>query len=629
MIKLSILDSILKKHTRQSMIAAADYQFKIAYNAKGEAFVGDIEFKDFGQIPADDMRFYMQEGYKNLSAVSASLPVKKQFDPMTLPQGFVLYTGFFGTEAAIGIDTAKSKNLSVFTRSEKILRELFKEGAFDTTYTQDDLEKDIEKLEKKIGTGIAKGALSFARLDLINAMKDTALFKLTVPNFRTDVGETLKFYPYGVFPYLAGLMKETVKDNAITVMQNMQEGSVKVRKISFTDKAVKVLYKGFEKTMIDNKIKKVNPGWDALSLNIKAYNLEGSLYSTGYTNINLEDIIQITSCKLGEVDKTQYAVNYDDLKGHFRTCVNNRWKTDDFLAFKGLDLSSYATNQDRKDAAMVWVKNVDNVNLYNIMAAQPELFGDVVESLSERERRSPKEFKKLEYVELPEDKDAKLDKVKEMLRNGVVKLTKTSKKSNKVSEVICTTNGILLSRILGKNYVENYESVGIKLQYLKNILNKTNMIDNVTQLEDKIYSMGLNNYMNVADIDKSSFEATALENKAIEDAKTAELLSETVKEMTVKLKAKGRTDAQIQEEVTAPKIEKRCREKAKTVGTYKPYLQAISAVDGGKENVREMTGGNPYLVKYKKVYAENDKDFYGSVDIDNVIGVEYAELGKK
>lgn len=625
MIKLAVLDSILKKYTRQGMIAAADYQFKTAYNTKGEAFVGDLEFKNFGQIPSDDMKFYMQEGYNNFSAVSASLPVKKQFDPMSLPQGLVLYTGFFSTEAAIGVDTSKSKVTSIFTRSETILRELFKEGAFEDSYTKEDLDTDIEKLEKKIGTGIEKGALSFARLDLINAMSDAAIFKITLPNFRTDIGDTLKFYPYGVFPYLANLMKETVKDNAKTVMQNLQDGNIKVRKISFTDKAVKVLYKGFESTMVENKIRKAKPGWDVLSLNIKAYNLEGSLYSKGYTNINLEDMLQISSCKLSEVDKTQYAVNYDELRKHFRASVN-KWNLSHYNDFRGTDLNSYPTKDDKKEALMRWLESVDDITLYNIMKYQEELFGgDLEQKLDKVANDSPKEFKELEYVELPEDTEEKLKKVKEMLKNGVVRLAKTSKKSNKVSEVVCTNNGILLSRILGKNYVEKYESIGIKIQYLKNILEKTNLIDDFSELEKKIYAMGINNYMDVSTLDKAAFEATVVENKVIEDEVTKELMIEYAKE----LKSKGKSDAEIDAELSLPNTEKKFRNKAKTTGVFKPYLQSASAIEGSKDNVRETSGGNPNIVRYKKVYADSEKDFYGSVDIENIISVEYAELGKK
>lgn len=629
MIKLSTLDNILKKSTRQGLIKVADYQFKTAYNTPGEAFVGDLGYKNYTQLPTDDLNFYMQEGYNNLSAVSMSLPKKKQFDPMTLPQAFVLYTGFLGKEAAIGVDTVKGRSSAIYTRNESILRELFKEGAFEDTYTIDDLEKDIGKMNKKVATGLDKGSLAYARLDLINAMKNTAVFKITLPNFRTDFGEALKFYPYGVFPYLATLMKETVKDNAITVFQSEDDGSTKVRSVSFTDKAVKVLYRGFEPVLVENKLRKVTPGWDVLSLDIKAYNLEASLYSQGYTGIHLEDTLQITSCKLSDIDKTQYMVNYDELKKHFIASVN-KWNLPHYDEFKGMDLSGYATKEDKRNALSPWLKEIDGEVLYNIMKAQEHLFGgDLVERLDKVSNNSPKEFKKLEYIELPEDKDEKTALVKDMLKKGIVKLSRTSKKSNKVTEVVCTNNGVLLSRILGKNYIENYESPGIKIRYLVRMLTLTNLIDNVKQLEDKLYSMDLNNYMNVGDIDSAAFEATAVQNKAIEDKRTAELLAIEIQSIKEKMQKKGASDAEIQKEITAPKVEKRCRDKAKGENIYTPYAQAVNVIKGGEDNVRDTTSqDSPYLIRYRKVYAENAKDFHRSIDIDNVVAVEYAELGK-
>lgn len=579
------------KVVRDYFVAKAVQQFGEGLKGGGKVpYVQNVLLSGMDNIT----NYLVQKGTDNLNTVNATLKGAKKFDVDALSDEYKYLTGLLSFEVLIGRDRANTeeRSVSLYTRNEKLIRALAKEGAF-SSLSAGDVDKKLEDIEKKLGTApLAKdgASLTYIRIDFEEVSANEVSLSIVIPKFRPNIAE-LEFYSYPAFSVLAGEIVKVVKSKSILVQLQTSEG-IKERKVAFTADKVNALYKGFEPKMVQKKLKSAKPGWDIVGYNLKGYNLESSLYERGYTAIALEDIVHIGDLALSDVDKTQYAVNYDDLKGIFKTSVK-RWTLANYESFAGLDTSEYPLKAGKEEAAIKWVEGVGHKELYTLMSAQPELFGDVVERLAAKDKINPKVLKQLEEVELVEDMEERKKQIDEMLSKGLCLIVKSNKKSNKQSESLASNNKVLLARMLGQNYIEKYESVGTKLAYLKNLMTKTHILKSKEEILAKVYEMGLNDYIDAEALSRQIDESILAQNQLVYDKK-------------------------IQEGV-APKAA------ALAEGYTSVLTDGVSQVLADN-TIRSSNRTAEGLITYRKVYADSPESFYGSVNVRNVVGVWYAPM---
>lgn len=583
MITANKLVEILTKGYGAGDVATVENVFKVALEGNGEI----THLPHLLQLPKATIQEYIEEGKKEVQKIMVNETKPKQAILSNLTPQLYFLQGYLSKNVVIGFDTTKDissrgASLGVYTASVERITELYNAGGIADKCGKEGMEKAIDVWEKKRAKALLAAAqeggigVALIRLDVVEIMGDSATFEPKNPqSFNLGVGKDFLMYPYVVYPYIAGKLKvlSNSQKGATTpyrVIQIKKEGEPKKRIMTFSEKLVKSTYKVCRPELVEDKLRSVRIGWDPFSLSIKAYNLESSLYGASYTVLRLEMLKNIKECSLAEVDKSQYDINYDAMHRVFLTRVQG-WTLANYEHFEKVmpELAQIETKAAKQAHVIKRVGSLTDEELYRIMSQKTfDGMFSVDKGLMDRDRLTAKEMKNMKRVELSEDMVERAKQIQDMLQNGVVKIVRTSSKSSAEKVDYGTTSTALLKKILGKNYIEKYESAGIKLRYLEKLVDAEKITSSAV-LTKKIYDMELTKYVDMSKLDTAAYD---------------------------------RGDRS----------------------------SALAMLEEGKGNVREVKKANvDTQIRYRKVNPSSGRDYFKNLDVRHIISVSYGEIEKK
>lgn len=325
---------------------------------------------------------------------------------------------------------------------------------------------------------------------------------------------------------------------------------------------VRRVYSGSADNLVESKLTKVHCGYDASKKYYFAYNLESSLHSVGETRFRPELLDAVKQISESEINKSIHNINFQFLRGIYRTSIQGS-KTNELDSLHVLDLSSYANLHDKMEALLELEETLSDKDLYWLMKSNQKVFGNIETKLEKRERVSPKFLKVLKHVQLPTSELERLTLINSLMRKGVVKFTATTKEGN-IFERTCSNNQDVLERMLGKNYVMKYESVRNKLYHVRRLL-----------FEGKVKT-------------KYDLEKLGVEYNILDYVDPRVYFSDAIK--------------------------------------YNRTEDAIETIDSAieKMNQKVSTYAKSDKLLYRDLYLTNK--FFGSVDVNNIISLDYAEV---
>lgn len=603
MIKIKDYEAILKSVYAQDVLNAAVNVFKqgLGSNTASTSFVKD--FLEMG-VPQPILKNYYNEGLSVLMPVVNS---KKKLDITMVSDAYILYTGLLNREFVIGYDTTKGMVTSIYTKSEILLDKLFKAGAFDNTEKYQKNMKALfgdgkQEFGNKVVSSFEKCSLAMGRLDISAVVGDEVSLDLIVPNkFRIDYGDTLKLYPYSIFPYLSESLisfvnnlkegsfqqknKKVIDVRGITVLQAEEDGNVKTRKMAFNIKEanksyLRGIYAGVEseeefeeaKTMLSNQFKKTVCKWDCLKLYLKGFNLEASLYSVIYSTIRFERLLRVTPCSLKDVDINQCLIDFDCVRRLFRARVNN-WKLNDFHEFnKILDTEDCANISDRCQMIDAWATNLDDSDLYKIMKMKRNLFEPEINGktktieagLGDMYRQKPKASKKLIFVDLESDFAARKKQLQGLLLKGVCRIESISTRTGAPRMYMATNNEDVLNAAYGQKKITQFESTKRSIERISDQI-KSGKIANLDRFVHVLHDAEIDGIVDYSGLDNSS--------------------------------------------------------------TSGDWLQALGIAFMELENNSKdrAISSNPFIVNFRRINADSSSEFYGAVDVRNISSIEFGE----
>lgn len=549
------------------LVQLLDVSFKNACKGKSDQFLHNIDV--YLNYAPNAMSYFYSRGVDFLKQAVNNYKWKLSMEDIeNLDKSYVAIMQLLHEFVFVGIDVTKDGFPSaLYTRNITILTTLKENGMLNASID------DIAKLQNNLlGTktykGIDEKTHCVMRLDLDGVTNGKPVFKPTIPTSRLKIGvdSDFVFIPLPFYYHIEQILFDAIKDRPFKFTKTSVTGQVSHMATISAD-TVRKYYEGCDQNLIESKIRKTKVGYDVLRLRFMAYDLESSLNSIGSASFRPEMLDFIAPAKNPTVDKSQYMIDYNHLKGVFKTRVKG-FKVAQFDEFKLMDTTSFANTYDRAEALINWANSLGGADLYRIMKQYENLFGDVDKALATREKNAPKVIKLLKLVDLSDDATERKNQISTMLKTGLVKMVMMSKKSNNVSEKLCSNNPEVLAKMLGKDYVAKFESIRHKVENLKELLIGGKVKDR-SSLESLASEYGVLAYV----------DGTRLFSKAIEGGNTNPAIS-ALDDVLADLNAKA-----------------------------KPRSES--------------------LITFRNVNADNEKEFYGSVHIDNILSVEYAPYEEK
>jgi hypothetical protein len=307
---------------------------------------------------------------------------------------------------------------------------------------------------------------------------------------------------------------------------------------------------------VEAKIRRIRPGYDPIRQRYTLYDLESSVYSLGLASFRPEMLNYVKIINPHSINTACHNVDFDVLRQIFATRIR-ALKAAQLDAFKYIDLSSYANMTDKQNALIEQAEKEDNRKLLSLMQAHPEIFGDINEALEKRRRIMPKFLKGFQPVELPNTEQERVALLRDLLSKGVVQFVTTTK-DGRVSGKLASNNSKVLERIYGKDYVQKYETVSLRIKEVK----------------------------------------AAIERGEVKSRKEAE-------ELAVKFNILPSIDA---------------------TEYLKGGKATLAALDTAIKELEEKSASrtrNPAYVLYRNLKAENSDNFYGQVNVNSLISVEF------
>lgn len=614
MIKIKDLDKILSSVLEPEVKKCSASIFEHAMKSKDAINEFVVDFSRMGLSSATVQNYY-QEGLKVLMPAVDS---KKKLDISQVSQAYIIYTGLLNHEFVMGFDPAKNMETCIYTKSEKLLTTLYKAGAFDNV---DKYNKSMKALFGENGAGFGnkvvasfeKNSLALGRLDIVSIIGDEVCLDLTIPTkFREDYGTGLVLMPYSIFPYLSESLSNfvnnlpmrtiTVKNKVkrtetkiedirgVTVLQKEVDGNVKTRKATFSAKELAKAYnmgakelgltgEEFEdyQEMVNSQVKKTKLGWDCLKRQIRAFNVEASIYSVPYTVIKLERLMKLTPCTLTNIDTSMYLIDFDEVRRLFTSRINN-WRISEFEEFGSfVNTSGCANIEERIQLLNRWADGLDDVDLWKAMKAKRPLFErmkddsskGIEEGLSDMYKRKPTAQKRMRWVDLETDMDARLTQVRNLLSTGICQIESVSSKTGAPRKFIATNNESVLDTVYGKNQRLSYESPKRSLKLVKTLIQNGKIV-NLQQFLRDLQTAGVDGLVDYSSLNDSS-----------------------------------------------------------SVNDFILVVDnAITALEQDSYS-KSSTTNSAYVVNFRRVNADNEKEYYGAVDVRNIEALLFGEQKKK
>lgn len=464
----------------------------------------------------------------------------------------------------VGVDMSKEGFPSaLYTRSREALNGLYSLGLLEDNGER----KYLDALDgNKTANAIAKGLFLAIRLDVVGVYKGLPKFKPVIPRSAIDMS-SFALIPVEFMYLFEDMLREGFRGKAFSFTKSSVIGAVE-HKATFSEDIVRRVYNSTAPELVEAKIKKGRLGYDLMKLRMYCYDLESSIHTLGLASFRPEMLDKIEEYN-GPIDMSQHNINYEYLKGVFRTKIK-ACNTSQLESLKFTDLSGFANLNDKVEGIIAFSETMKYKNLYWLMKNRPDIFGNVEDALATREKVSPKFLKHMQFVDLPEDSMERVEKVKEMLNTGLVKFT-AYKKDNTLYERFCTMNPTVLSKLIGKDYVKRFESPRNKMKYVIELI-KRGMVTNRSELEKVAIEYNIVGY-----IDTGIYFANSDNDKV---------------------------DVQ----------------------------RAVYALEQGLERLTENTPTrnlSPTMVRFKNVFLSEGDSLYGLVNVDNIVTISYVPVKAK
>ncbi len=425
-------------------------------------------------------KFYAEAGKSLIGELTSKHGVKiKEADLDAVTPAYASTFGALARFVVVGVDTEKEGFPSaLYTRSANLLNFLVQQGMA----TQDDVDKVSKHLfGNKTGKAVAEGKYVAARLDFEEIKEGRPRFKLVVPTSSMDIGLQKQYaiIPVPFFYMFERVLENIAKERAFKFTKQSVDG-VHTHIAAVSSQIVRDAYAGSDRELVEARIRKIRTGYDVLRRRYMAFDLESSIHAVGVTTFRPEMLNSLSPVAVADADKSRHEINFTLLRGIFKTRINQA-KGDQLPTLNIMDLSGYATVADKKAAIIGHAEdNWSDAELYAAVKRNPEIFGDIDDALTKRERVQPKFLKGYQMVDLQtlgkgvsltetDALSARAKALTSLLDKGVVKIT-ASRKDGNLIEIVGSNNPKVLVRMLGADYVIKMENPRTKLYYLQELL---------------------------------------------------------------------------------------------------------------------------------------------------------------
>lgn len=456
----------------------------------------------------------------------------------------------------VGLDTTKEGYpTALYTRSFHVIKRMVDAGMVQP----DNVNKVMKDLTgTKTANGVSEGTFCVVRLDFEQYVNGIPTFKLTVPRSNLKVlGNDAEYMlvPLIFYAVFSQILQNATVEQAFEFEKTSVTGNIR-HQATISPNVVKLVYANSDPEDVEAKIRRIHPGYDPIRQRYTLYDLESSVYSLGLASFRPEMLNYVKIINPHSINTACHNVDFDVLRQIFATRIR-ALKAAQLDAFKYIDLSSYANMTDKQNALIEQAEKEDNRKLLSLMQAHPEIFGDINEALEKRRRIMPKFLKGFQPVELPNTEQERVALLRDLLSKGVVQFVTTTK-DGRVSGKLASNNSKVLERIYGKDYVQKYETVSLRIKEVK----------------------------------------AAIERGEVKSRKEAE-------ELAVKYNILPSIDA---------------------TEYLKGGKATLAALDTAIKELEEKSASrtrNPAYVLYRNLKAENSDNFYGQVNVNSLISVEF------
>lgn len=347
----------------------------------------------------------------------------------------------------------KTGDFSMYTSSITVIESLANMGVLKSK--KDGLSIELEKLRKILGVServrkSLKDGNKFVtcRLDSI-VEGNSARLTATIPKTAISL-ETHAFVHFNTLKCAWEIIRNEVQDKILKIKMGDKE-----RYVTLNRSLLSSIY-GEERAI---KLCSYTP--DIYSLRFYLPSVGESKYAPGVTNIKVENIDSISIAGLADIDLSNVNKNYSTAKPYFIGALKRMKEKN--LGKVAQDLGLDCLNADINDlrertieqAGIMYSKDIDE-----FIRKHPNIF-----NISKYESAKPVYGDSIKSVNLPINKM----QLQQLVDNNVCKIVIT-KRNGKFSTEICTNSKDLLSKALGASYFGEYESEGVRLKYLKKLL---------------------------------------------------------------------------------------------------------------------------------------------------------------
>ena len=372
-------------------------------------------------------------------------------------------------------------------------------------------------------------------------------------------GERFVAIPLSFIGIAINALRDIGKSEPLELV-HYSRGQMKTSKVATNLQVVTEVYKGLQEHELQSLLRRVNIDFDISTLSFKVFNLETSIHESNAENVRLELLDEVSMIPVPAIKTYKHTVNYSNLRAIYKSKVKTMKKDElDVLPF--VDTSELGTVKEKVDFALEYGDKLSDADMFNLMIRNQEIFGDLQDSLDKKDKLTPKYLKEFDFVALPDISLDRADILRQMLEEGVVRLT--YRKAGGITETIAVSNNEkALERVLGKTYKETYESLKVRLNIVKEEIEKKKTVTEM-YLERTASRYGV-----LSSLDKRKYLSGS-------------------------------------------------------DGALEALEKALKAVPS---EVEATILSNKNMVTYKKVYADSPQDFNGWVDVSNIISCEVSKV---
>lgn len=429
--------------------------------------------------------YYIKRGKEVILDIVESNPKAKIDINMLndIPDSYYIFNGALEDGVLIGFDMEKEGcPRALYTRNFKVIRELSNMGCIVNADKIDKAELSVRGTKTLNALkNIEDVAIGVARLDFEGIVDGKKMYKVVVPQqaLRVGLNNPVLMTPLKAMYILGSKLDYILSNRIVRYTETTREG-VKQSVVSNNKEIVKKVYVN---TDVDKRFNLIEPGYNYNLLRYFAYNLESSVYSKGYSTFRPEMLDRLELVRENEIDKSRHNIDYRLLSKVYEDKIKGLTLSDTY-GIKFFDLSPFSLLDDKVDALLTYGLELRGSELYTIMKQNPAIFGDIASELKIAETKVPQIVKDLKVVELPN-----VEQFKDMVSKGLVRVSTVTKKG-KVLEVCVSNNKGVLTEMLGKDYIRDYESVRYKYKEFKKIL-ETKVFKNSSELEQLALEYGV------------------------------------------------------------------------------------------------------------------------------------------